>query len=302
MSFIGNKRPLIFGEVLYDCFPDGSRILGGAPFNVAWHLRGFGLNPLLLTRIGADGAGAEALDRITTWGLDTSAVQRDPLYPTGTVAITMDGDQHRFHIVATQAYDYIDRAAAAAAIVPKEVGFLYHGTLALRNSDSRATLCWLRHEVGLPTFIDINLREPWWRPEELAEWLQDACWVKLNDEELAALVPAISDPVEAAKWLGARYRIGGLVVTQGAKGALLLDDDRQVYACPAPPLSKSEVVDTVGAGDVFTAVMLRGLARGWSKSRILDDAVAFAAAICRRRGATVFDRNFYRRLIENWGD
>ena len=40
---INHTRPVVFGEVLFDCFPDGSRVLGGAPFNVAWHCQAFWL-------------------------------------------------------------------------------------------------------------------------------------------------------------------------------------------------------------------------------------------------------------------
>ena len=80
-------QPLIFGEVLFDRFPDGSEVLGGAPFNVAWHLQGFGLRPRLISRIGEDRAGRRVVEAMDRWGLDTAGVQRDLRRPTGAVDI-----------------------------------------------------------------------------------------------------------------------------------------------------------------------------------------------------------------------
>ena len=91
MRDVDRRRPLIFGEVLFDAFPDGSRVLGGAPFNVAWHLRALGLDPLLVSRVGADGAGDEVLRAMHDWQLDVSGVQRDPNHPTGRVPVTLEG-------------------------------------------------------------------------------------------------------------------------------------------------------------------------------------------------------------------
>ena len=79
-------RPILIGEVLFDCFPDGSRVLGGAPFNVAWHLQAFGLDPLLISRVGADQAGDEVLAAMESWGMDRTGVQRDEELPTGWLA------------------------------------------------------------------------------------------------------------------------------------------------------------------------------------------------------------------------
>ena len=68
------NRPIIFGEVLFDCFPDGSRVLGGAPFNVAWHLQAFGAEPLFVSRVGNDPMGRKIRDAMLQWGMDTSGL------------------------------------------------------------------------------------------------------------------------------------------------------------------------------------------------------------------------------------
>lgn len=294
-----NTRPLIFGEVLYDCFPDGERVLGGAPFNVAWHLQGFGLSPLLLTRIGTDAGGDAIIERMTAWGMDTAAVQRDALHPTGVVDITLQDGQPRFHIVEAQAYDYIEHAPLAGVLDGTRIGMLYHGSLAARSEVSRVTLHWLRRQLALPAFIDINLRPPWWRHEEITELLHDARWLKLNSDELQELLPDVSDTATAARALRSRYHLEGVIVTMGAQGAMLLHDQQQ-YDTAAEPVA--HLMDTVGAGDAFSAVVLLGLSRQWPAERMLRRATEFAAAICGRRGATVFDPGFYTGFIEQWED
>ena len=90
------KRPVVFGEVLLDCFKDGTTVLGGAPYNVAWHLKGLGLDPLLLTRVGSDPRGDGIRAAMLPAGLDTTGVQVDPDLPTGTVNVSILDGQPRF--------------------------------------------------------------------------------------------------------------------------------------------------------------------------------------------------------------
>ena len=85
------KRPVIFGEVLFDRFPDGSAVLGGAPFNVAWNLQAFGQAPLLISRVGQDALGEQIRETMTDWSMDTSCLQSDMSHPTGIVDISFRG-------------------------------------------------------------------------------------------------------------------------------------------------------------------------------------------------------------------
>ena len=90
---------LIFGEVLFDCFPNGKQILGGAPFNVAWHLQAFGVAPLLISRVGNDGLGTQIKTAMQAWGMDCSGLQVDPDRPTGTVTVQFNGEEPLYDIV-----------------------------------------------------------------------------------------------------------------------------------------------------------------------------------------------------------
>lgn len=296
---IGKFRPLIFGEILYDCFPDGTRILGGAPFNVAWHLRGFGLSPLLLSRVGLDAAGISALEQLRDWGLDTSLIQADSEHPTGTVTIAIRNGQHDFDIIADQAYDHIDYLTAAHTLRSQDISLLYHGTLASRGTASRTTLHHLRETLTAPNFIDINLRTPWWQAEEVHTMIRNAAWVKLNEEELHALTPEKKGNISVSRQFAADHNIGRLLVTRGEAGAMLVDGNT-IHECAAPSLDN--LVDTVGAGDAFSAVMLYGLSRQWPLQRSLRHAAEFAAAICTQRGATINSRTFYEEFINRWED
>lgn len=286
------SRPYIFGEVLFDCFPDGSRVLGGAPFNVAWHLQAFGQQPLLISRVGEDAEGLAIRRAMREWGMDTSALQADPKLPTGQVSVRLEAEEPSYDILQPAAYD----AISSMAIGPRP-RLLYHGSLALRSTASRLALEGLLMDRPAAVFLDVNLRDPWWRPERVLPSLAMATWVKLNAEELSRLGPG-GGKSTARDFLD-RFGLQGLVVTSGAAGAeVLTAGGERIQVRPA---AGTEVVDTVGAGDALAAVMICGLLRGWPLAKTLERAQAFASVICGRQGATVRDAALYREIVAGWG-
>jgi fructokinase len=104
-------RPVVFGKVLFDRFPDDTAVLGGTPFNVAWHLQGLGHDPLFLSRVGRDGPGRQVGQAMRHWGMDTTGLQTDADYPTGAVELAFEAGQPSFDILPDQAYDHFDGAA-----------------------------------------------------------------------------------------------------------------------------------------------------------------------------------------------
>ncbi len=295
-------RPVIFGEVLFDAFPDGKTVLGGAPFNVAWHLQGFGLQPLFISRIGTDANGEKVLQNMRGWGMDTAGIQQDSAHPTGTVEVTLNEGQPRFAILPGQAYDHIDAERTLQALGEGTYSLLYHGSLIARSAPNRETLDRLHEKFSLPVFLDVNLRPPWWDMNRISRLLGGACWAKMNDDELVRISPEgkrTSVSLEnMAKQLSRTYRLEALMVTRGARGALLITDDRPVVSVPAT--SVRNLVDTVGAGDAFSAVMILGLVHRWSYGDSLRRAGEFAAEICQIRGATSRDRKLYSRFRQQW--
>lgn len=282
----------IFGEVLFDCFPDGEKVLGGAPFNVAWNLRALGQNPRFVSRLGQDAEGTEVRQAMADWGMDASAVQSDTEHGTGVVSVSLEDGEPSYDIVSDRAYDHID----AAALPDAPPGLLYHGTLALRQPASRAALDRLRSQTGA-VFVDVNLRAPWWQREETLALVQGASWVKLNGDELRDLGDGTEDD-SAANRFRERYGLELLIVTHGARGAI-------AYRSGSPPLSVTPTstgtaVDPVGAGDAFASVILLGLTRQWPLETTLKRAQDFAAAVVGLRGATSSDAAFYGRFTDAW--
>ncbi len=293
-----NNNPLlhIFGEVLFDHFPDGSRVLGGAPFNVAWHLQAFGQSPRFISRIGADPAGHEVTALMDGWDMSREALQTDSERSTGSVRVLIpDGEPH-YEIVADCAYDFID----SKLLEEKQTqGILYHGSLAIRNPVSRTALQAAKARHQGKVFVDVNLRPPWWDRETLLPLLHDADWVKLNEAELIALCPDEHGLEAAMQAFCAQFDLEILVVTRGEQGAVAYG--RQQHFVTVEPPASTAVVDTVGAGDAFAALLLLGLSRQWPLTVTLERAQTFACALVGRRGATVADRAFYRAFSEQWG-
>ncbi len=288
--------PLIFGEVLFDCFePDGPDVLGGAPFNVAWHLQGFGLQPLLISAIGADERGEQVLSRMKTWGMATDGIQQLNQYATGMVRIRMEGSSHTFDILPDQAYDHIGETFAVSVLEQHTPSLLYCGSLVGRSQDSAQTLQSLVAS-GLPLFVDINLRSPWWQKEAVLGLMHSARWLKLNDDEFTELTGkpiAATDIRELQETLGNEW----LILTEGDAGANIQTRHR-LYQDVPPKIE--QLVDTVGAGDAFSAVVLLGIAHEWSPEVILRRALEFAARICEQQGATAMNHALYQQYREAW--
>lgn len=288
-------RPVIFGEVLFDTFPDGREVLGGAPFNVARHLHGFGCEPLFVSRVGDDERGVQVCDAMREWGMDLSGLQLDKQHPTGIVQIAMQGKSHTFDILPDQAYDYIETEAALSLLQEGHFDLLYYGSLIERSSLSRTTLEQLR-ALHLPQFVDINLRAPWWKKERIMELMHGVEWLKLNDEELK-LLGYRGDTVDVANALFGEYGFNTLIVTRGERGALIVNDEG---IAEGEPVAVEQLVDTVGAGDAFSAVCILGLLRGWEWHKTLRHALGFAARLCEVRGAVLPDRAWYGSALSGW--
>ncbi|WP_455210416.1 carbohydrate kinase family protein [Kaarinaea lacus] len=290
--------PLIFGEVLFDCFPDGSAVLGGAPFNVAWHLHGLGLAPLMITAIGDDEHGRLVIDKMGQWGMDTSAVQTSHTYPTGQVTVSFNDGEPSYDIVPDQAYDHVNYEPLKTVVQKRAHALLYHGTLVMRTEHTKQHIAALVNDCQLPVFVDVNLRAPWWQEQDVRDAINRAKWVKLNVDELALVTgkniqdePQLRD---AAQALYDSHDMELLIVTLGAKGAVCLHKQGFVHGHPVPV---DNLVDTVGAGDSFSAVMIAGILQHWPIQQTLDKALAFASAVCQMRGATGMDRSLYQDFL-----
>lgn len=293
---MSNKSsPLIFGEVLFDCFPDGRVVLGGAPFNVAWHCQAFGLNPVFISRVGKDKLGDEISSAMQDWGMEIGGVQVDDIHPTGVVEVKIIDGEPSYEIVPDSAWDFIDREQLPAT---EKNLLLYHGSLVMRNEVSQSALKWLKKKNDLPVFVDINLRSPWWELSTIREIIKTSSWLKLNEDELALIYPATDNLVDAMTILQSQNSLDMLIVTQGEKGAAVMTPEPGLIT--VSPVQNTRVIDTVGAGDAFSSIILVGKYYDWPLPLTLERAQAFASAIVGIRGATINDISFYQPFVEEW--
>jgi len=289
-----HSRPILFGEVLYDCFPDGKQVLGGAPFNVAWHLQAFGLNPFFISRVGRDELGSSIKNAMLDWGMDTRGLQIDDTFPTGSVKVSVENNEPSYEIVNDRAWDYI----AYDDITHIKDGFLYHGSLATRNQTSRSTLDKIKQALPFPVFIDVNLRSPWWDRSLVWKDIENSQIVKLNDLEISTIIEQEQTLDHQIETLLSNSKIETLIVTCGAKGAIAAHKNGERFNIK--PERSGHLIDTVGAGDAFSSVLLLGAINKWPTQLTMQRAQQFASQIVGIQGATVKDRNFYKSFITHW--
>lgn len=297
-----NGTVVLFGEVLADIFPDKT-VLGGAPFNVARHLKSFGLNPILITRLGDDALREDVLKVMTQHKMETLGVQCNKTHPTGQVKVHIEKGSHRFEILPQQAYDFIHPAVVRMTTLSANPALVYFGTLAQRNDISKRALSSLFRSTDALKFLDINLRSPWYDEVTLRQSLSNADNVKLNDDELNILSDMFElpgqDPHSQVKALINRFDLQQVMVTCGGAGAWQTNrEGKKIVSKPAP--SDINLVDTVGAGDGFAAVCILGSLKKWPAANTLERANTFAAAICEIRGAAPDHADFYEPFTANW--
>ena len=286
----------VLGEALVDEFHDGP-VAGGAPFNVARSLAALGAQTCFISRIGADDAnGRLVLQSARRYGLADVGLQRDAQHATGRVSVHERADGgHRFEIHADAAWDHLDADAARCHLADgaeSPASLIYFGSLAQRHATSRAALRALVKPFASTRFLDLNLRPG---PETrllAAESLLLADWVKVNDEELAQLAgwfdASAADDAGRAAAVMARFAIQRLVLTCGAAGWRFYGPGGALLAHGAGVI-QPHVVDTVGAGDAFTALLLAGLALQRDLPGTLALANRYASFICGVRGPVPAD-------------
>lgn len=295
MKQVLQQSIVVFGEVLFDRFEDGSEILGGAPFNVAWHLQAFNQSPVFISRVGVDRMSATIRQSMQAWGMALQGLQTDPTLSTGSVTVALQEGEPRYTIVPNQAYDFIN--AGELSEVANQ-GLLYHGSLALRHHVSRDALNSLKTRHQGLIFLDVNLRAPWWQAGEVLNFLADANWVKLNQDEFDVLFHGEETLFVRMQACLQAYELQGLIVTRGEQGACAILANGEVLT--VAPSAQTQVVDCVGAGDAFAAVLMLGIIKQWPMMLTMQRAQEFASALVGQRGATVQNRRFYQRFIEDW--
>jgi fructokinase len=277
------EKILCIGEVLWDSLPAGL-FLGGAPLNVSFHLHQLGEDVNIISRVGDDRLGKEALRRIGEKELPINLIQQDEKLETGIVEVQLDEEGNPdYNIIGPVAWDKIELTNQMEGAVENSWALVY-GSLALRDKQSRTTIFSLLDKDILKVF-DINLRETFYDKQIIKDSLIRADILKLNREELHKLIEWFSLPTEdkkAVKALADHFNCDTIAVTQGGEGAVLYRNEKWAEHRGFV----IEVRDAVGAGDAFLAALLHGIRLENDLNEMLVFANAAGAYVASRSGAT----------------
>jgi fructokinase len=282
------EKPVIIGlgEILWDMLP-GGKVLGGAPANFAYHCRQLGAESYVVSAVGKDDLGCEILELMEELHLPQEHIHIQERYPTGTVSVRLDGAGHpTYNIHTNVAWDHIPLGEGSTDVFEVADAVCF-GSLAQRSPLSRKSiLAYLK--ASSPECLrvfDINLRQKYYNREILESSLNEADVLKLNDDELEVLSSMFSLKGEKDDLLESLLQEFGLTIvalTKGSEGSVLLTGtERSEYR--SEPV---ESLDTVGAGDSFTAAMVMGFLRGLALKDLHRIASDIASYVCTRKGAT----------------
>lgn len=279
------RRPVIatYGEVLWDCLPEGL-FLGGAPFNVAYHAACLGADALPVTAVGRDFLGRQILKRAGDAGLDPRLIKEHESLPTGVALAELDEDGNAAYTIEfPAAWDEIRLDGAERRIIGAADALIY-GTLATRSRTNQEELNSLLDSFPGLKICDINLRAPYDSIERAVHFAGRADVVKMNGDELSRLIGRKPDELEREEAIREcidLLGVGTLLVTLGGDGAAAFGGNR-IIRKRSPPV---EVVDTVGAGDAFTAAFAWEWLRGGSLEDSVQAALDLGSFVAGRRGA-----------------
>lgn len=274
------------GEVLWDHFEDKDNyVLGGAPFNFAYHVNQFGLNSLVISAIGNDKLGQK---------LEADVKEKNVPYmlehlnlPTGVVNIKEVDGKPRYDILTERAWDYIPNTEQLKEIAANTKAACF-GSLAQRSETSRNSI--LAFLDAMPSdalrIFDINLRQKWYTEEVIKTSLQKANVLKINDDELLIIQRMFGyidiTQENTCRLIMRDYQLDMLILTCGDKGSYIFTKDEMSYLST----NDIEVVDTVGAGDSFTASFIASMIKGKTIHEAHRIAVNVSAFVCTQAGAT----------------
>lgn len=266
------------GELLWDILPEGKR-LGGAPANFTVMAGRLGNHAGILSRIGRDDLGREAVQLLDPLPADTSFVQIDTAHETGRVTVSLNNGQPEYIIHQPAAWDSLELSDGWVRLAERADAICF-GSLAQRSIESRQTIQTLAAQTPsrCVRIFDVNLRPPFYSSEVIQESLELATVVKMNDAEVPIVLALLGMPVEGdgraatlrsngERLLGEFPTLQMVAITRGGHGSILVtrDEWHEHEGFPA------KVADTIGAGDAFTAAMAHYLLRG-AELPVLNEA------------------------------
>lgn len=272
-----------FGEVLWDVFPTHKKI-GGAPLNVAVRLESMQNETSIISKIGNDKKGRKLIDFLKINNVDTTGIQIDSEFKTGKVKVVLDDSgSASYTINHPRAWDKIELTTIAQNLTKDADAFIY-GSLASRDEVSRNTLYELL-KIAKYKIFDVNLRKPHYTAEVLSHLMNEADFIKFNDDEIYEIADLIgpSSPSfdQTVLFIAEQTNTKCICVTRGSQGAVLYFDGAFYYNSGYQIV----VVDTVGAGDSFLATLINKIMKKADPQDALDYACAIGALVASHEGA-----------------
>lgn len=291
-------RTLCVGEILWDIIGN-TPFLGGAPLNAAAHLAKFGAESYLLSAVGNDELGQNALARLQEAGVkpDYIAVLENATTGTALVFPEKEGSD-RFLLPENVAYD---QTALPTNSLPAFDGIVF-GSLASFRSESvkNAVSALAKANPKAEKLFDVNLRLLFFDKPLLEELLGLCTICKVNDEEASKVGSILFGkemeyPEFAERILSTYPSCHVVLVTKGSNGAAAYVRDKGAYIVPG---EKITVCDTVGAGDAFAAAFLALWLATSDAEKALKAGNAAGAHTASKPGAfPSYDRAFVEALL-----
>jgi fructokinase len=287
-EFMAAKYTIVgLGELLWDVFSNRKE-LGGAPANFAYMISLLGDEGVVASRVGRDRLGNAAARRLAKLGLSQEWLQLDRNSPTGTVKVEVFEDgQPKFQIAENVAWDNFEWTSQWQALAGRSAAVCF-GSLAQRSERSRKTIRLFLQNLppNAVKVFDVNLRQSFFSADILRESAKSADIMKVNEDELSrvsALLGYKSNTKEAAgPWLLRSCGLKLVCVTEGPSGSSLVAADG-VHRHPGFP---TQVADTVGAGDAFTAALIHHYLRGATLDEMNEAANRMGSWVASQVGAT----------------
>ncbi len=284
------KNIVAFGEVVWDILP-GGRVLGGTPLNMAFRYNSFGEESALLSRLGYDNSGSDALDELERLGISDKNIQIDDEFPTGTINITFDeNNEAHYEVVQDVAFDHIEFSPEALKLA-RNTDCLFYGLLPQRFGISKNTLRELLHESPDSIhFLDLKLFEHFFDKKVVENLLFSSNMVRIKEKEIAFLEKELGlsrseNLEEFGASLAGKYKLDMVLITRGAAGVFAFHKTKGVFYDPG---YKIEVVDNIGSGVAFLAAFLHYYLNGRTVQESLSFGNAAGALNTTKRGATEF--------------
>lgn len=291
------KKTIVgIGEILWDIFPD-RKALGGAPANFAYHCMQLGHEAYAISAIGKDPLGAEVKKELANKGLQH--ILQEVSYPTGKVLVTLaETGSGSYDIQENVAWDHISFTQELEQLAHRTDAVCF-GSLAQRSEETASTIH--RFLAAMPAesikIFDINLRLNYYSEALIRSSLEHATMLKLNDEEVStvALLLKLDGSIEAVcQQVLELFALDSVILTRGAYGCNIYTAGGSNYH----PSKEVSVIDTVGAGDSFTAAYVSALLAGRSRPDAIRFSTQVAAFVCTQRGAMPALPPEYRMWLE----